>query len=205
MVRTTDEPLLPGLASVLRSAELLLRPELLLDILRTYTLSRGARRPAGGKTVKVIPRYPQVEAVEAIVARVTRPHRRQGLIWHHQGSGKTLLMAFAAAKLRQQTDLDAPTILVVLDRLDLIEQMSSEFALGRLARPAVAETRDELQRLLREDARGVIVTTIFRFAEAGLLNERSNIVVMVDEAHRTQEGRLGLDMREALPNANSSA
>jgi type I restriction enzyme R subunit len=63
------------------------------------------------------------------------------------------------------------------------------------------ETKEQLRRLLSEDARGVIVTTIFRFKDAGLLNERSNIVVMVDEAHRTQEGRLGLDMREALPNA----
>src|SRR5665811_186246 len=59
----------------------------------------------------------------------------------------------------------------------------------------------EPEFLLREDARGVIVTTIFRFADAGLLNDRSNIVVMVDEAHRTQEGRLGADMRDALPNA----
>jgi type I restriction enzyme R subunit len=65
----------------------------------------------------------------------------------------------------------------------------------------VAETKEELRRLLREDSRGVVVTTIFRFAGAGLLNNRSNIVVMVDEAHRTQEGRLGQDMRDALPNA----
>jgi type I restriction enzyme R subunit len=64
-----------------------------------------------------------------------------------------------------------------------------------------ATTKEELRRLLRDDARGVIITTIYRFAEAGLLNDRENIVVMVDEAHRTQEGRLGLDMRAALPNA----
>lgn len=199
--RTTDELLLPGLASVLRSAELLLRPELLLDIVRTYTLYSRHSSSAGGYAVKVIPRYPQVEAVEAIVARVRDRARRQGLVWHHQGSGKTLLMAFAAAKLRQQTDLDAPTILVVLDRLDLIEQVTAEFESVGLPGLKVAKTRDELRRLLREDARGVIVTTVFRFSEAGLLNDRANIVVMVDEAHRTQEGRLGLDMREALPKA----
>ena len=108
---------------MLRSVELLLRPEMLLDILRTYTLYSRRSSTAGGDTMKVIPRYPQVEAVEAIVARVRDPYRRQGLVWHHQGSGKTLLMAFAAAKLRQQHDLDAPTILIVLDRLDLIEQV----------------------------------------------------------------------------------
>ena len=81
-------------------------------------------------------------------------------------------MAFAAAKLRQQADLDAPTMLVVLDRLDLIEQVSSEFASVGLPGLRVAGTKDELRRMLREDARGVIVTTIFRFADAGLLNDR---------------------------------
>lgn len=199
--RTTDTILLPGLEAVLRSAELLLRPSQLLDILRTYTLYSRRSSTAGGYTMKVIPRYPQVEAVDAIVARVRDPARRKGLIWQHQGSGKTMVMAFAAAKLRQQADLDAPTILVVLDRLDLIEQVQSEFTSVGLPALRVAETKEQLARLLREDARGIIVTTIFRFAGAGLLNERENIVVMVDEAHRTQEGRLGLDMREALPNA----
>ncbi|HEY5482769.1 MAG TPA: HsdR family type I site-specific deoxyribonuclease [Propionibacteriaceae bacterium] len=199
--RTTDELPLPGLASVLRSTELLLRPEMLLDIIRTYTLYSRRSSTAGGFTAKIIPRYPQVEAVEAIVARVRDPRKRQGLVWHHQGSGKTLVMAFAAARLRQQADLDAPTIVVVLDRLDLIEQVSSEFASVGLPGLRVAETKEDLRRLLREDSRGILVTTIFRFAEAGLLNERANIVVMVDEAHRTQEGRLGADMRDALPNA----
>lgn len=199
--RTTDELPLPGLASVLHSAALLLAPPTLLDILRTYTLFSRRSSTAGGYVIKVIPRYPQVEAVDAIVARVRDATRRQGLVWHHQGSGKTLLMAFAAAKLRQQLDLDAPTILVVLDRLDLIEQVQGEFASVGIAGLKTGETKEQLRKLLSEDARGVIVTTIFRFKDAGLLNERSNIVVMVDEAHRTQEGRLGLDMREALPNA----
>jgi len=199
--RTTDPLELPGLARVLHAAELLLTPELLLDIVRTYTLYSRRSSTAGGYTIKVVPRYPQVEAVEAIVARVRDRGRRQGLVWHHQGSGKTLLMAFAASKLRAQPDLDAPTILVVLDRLDLIEQVEAEFASVGLPTLRVARTKDELRRLLREDSRGIIVTTIFRFAQAGLLNERANIVVLVDEAHRTQEGRLGLDMREALPKA----
>ncbi|HVA22159.1 MAG TPA: HsdR family type I site-specific deoxyribonuclease [Candidatus Micrarchaeia archaeon] len=200
--RTTETPLLPGLASALRSAELLLAPSMLLDILRTYTLFSRESSASGGAEFKIIPRYPQVEAVEAIVARVRDPRRRRGLVWHHQGSGKTLLMAFAAAKIRQQADLDAPTILVVLDRLDIIEQTRSEFLSVGLPSMKVAETKDELRQLLRaDDARGVIVTTIFRFEGAGLLNDRANIVVLVDEAHRTQEGRLGMEMREALPNA----
>lgn len=198
--RTTDEVPPAGLQSVLDSAALLLSPENLLRMLQTFVLYSTISSTRGPQTIKVIPRYPQVEAVEAIVGRV-RDGKRKGLIWHHQGSGKTLLMAFAAAELRRQQDLDAPTILVVLDRLDLIEQVSSEFKSVGLPALKVAETSKQLQKMLADDQRGIIVTTIFRFADAGQLNDRENIVVMVDEAHRTQEGRLGADMREALPNA----
>jgi len=198
---TTDRIGQPGLANVLRSAELLLTPSMVLEILRSFTLYSSRRTTSGAVRQKIIPRYPQVEAVDAIVARVRDPDKRQGLVWHHQGSGKTFAMAFAAAKLRHQSDLDAPTIVVVLDRLELIQQTKAEFESVGLSGLKTAETKADLARMLSNDARGVIITTIFRFADAGLLNERENIVVMVDEAHRTQEGRLGLDMREALPNA----
>ncbi len=200
---TTDTIKAPSMGAMLRSAELLLDPRNVLEILNTYTFYSTRAEAEGTVVRKVIPRYAQVEAVEAIVARVRDPLRNQGLIWHHQGSGKTLLMAFAAAKLRREaTGLDAPTIVVVLDRLDLFEQLVGEFRQAGVAVLTLAETREDLRRQLAEDTRGVIVTTIFRFADAGLLNERRNIVVLVDEAHRTQEGRLGLDMRAALPHAN---
>jgi type I restriction enzyme R subunit len=199
--RTTDEIMPPGLANMLRSAELLLTPVMVLDILKYFTLYSSRRTSSGALRMKVIPRYPQVEAVEAIVARCKDPKKKQGLVWHHQGSGKTFAMAYAAAKLRHENELDAPTIVIVLDRLELIEQTESEFKSVGIQSLKTAETKEELRTLLKNDARGVIITTIFRFSEAGLLNDRSNIVVMVDEAHRTQEGRLGLDMREALPNA----
>ncbi len=199
--KTTDKSPLPGLNAVLRSVELLLSPEKILEILKDFTFYTTSTSAGTTELRKVVPRYPQVEAVEAIVARVKDPLRHQGLIWHHQGSGKTLAMAFAAAKLRRDLTLDAPTILVVLDRIDLYEQLSGEFAAAGVTGLKRAETGEELRRMLAEDQRGVIVTTIFRFRDAGLLNDRRNIVVMVDEAHRTQEGRLGTEMREALPNA----
>ena len=199
--KTTDEVMPAGLPSVIRSAELLLSPEMVLDILRHFTLYSSRRTAQGAVRQKIIPRYPQVEAVEAIVNRCLDPTKRQGLVWHHQGSGKTFAMAYAAAKLRHITEMDAPTIVVVLDRLDLIEQTAGEFASVGIPAARVAETKEDLRRLLSEDSRGVIITTVFRFKDAGHLNDRRNIVVMVDEAHRTQEGRLGLDMRAALPNA----
>jgi type I restriction enzyme, R subunit len=196
----TDEPLLPtGMKRALRGVELLLTPEMVLDILRTYTLYSIDSKGSAAKTIKIIPRYPQVEAVEAIVKRALDPERHRGLIWHHQGSGKTLLMAFAAVKLLREHD--APTIVIALDRLDLDEQTTREFRSAGLDIDT-AETKEQLRTLLgKHDRRGVIVTTVFRFKDAGVLNERKNIVVFADEAHRTQEGKLGRAMREALPNA----
>ncbi|MFX0573123.1 type I restriction endonuclease subunit R [Nocardia nepalensis] len=200
---TTEEPLRePSLAAAIRSAELLLLPELLLEILRTYTFFQRRAIADGVATVKIIPRYPQVEAVGSIVDRALDPERNQGLVWHHQGSGKTLLMAFAAAKLRlQSSNLDAPTILIVLDRVDLLDQLFQDFRAVGLADLSLADSARKLRKMLTDDQRGVIVTTVFRFANAGLLSNRSNIVVFVDEAHRTQDGRLGEDLRTALPNA----
>lgn len=86
--RTTEPLPLPGLDAVLHSAALLLRPEMLLDIIRTFTLYSRRSSTASGHTIKVIPRYQQVEAVEAIVARVRDPQRRQGLVWHHRARAR---------------------------------------------------------------------------------------------------------------------
>lgn len=196
---TTDDLDMPPLKRALRSVELMLRPELVLDVLRYYTLYSTTTVGNSTSRIKIIPRYPQVEAARAIVERAKEPGRNRGLIWHHQGSGKTFLMGFAAVQLLHE--LDGPTVLVVLDRLDLIEQTSAEFTSAGVPRIRVAQTKDELRQLLADDARGVIITTIFRFEDAGFLNDRENIIVLVDEAHRTQEGRLGADIREALPNA----
>ena len=196
---TADEMMAPGLKRALRSVELLLSPERILEILRDFTLYSIDGSGAAPRPIKIIPRYPQVEAVQRIVERATDPSRHQGLLREHQGSGKTLLMAFASTKLLRAQH--APTIVIVLDRLDLDEQTTREFASAGM-RLKTAATREDLRRMLgEEDRRGVIVTTIFRFREAGLLNDRSNIVVFCDEAHRTQEGLLSKDMRDALPKA----
>jgi type I restriction enzyme, R subunit len=196
---TEDEMLPTGMKRALRSVELLLSPERVLELLRDYTLYSIDSSGSAPRPIKIIARYPQVEAVEKIVERVGDPNRHQGLLREHQGSGKTFLMGFAASKLLRARH--APTILIVLDRLDLDEQTTREFSSAGM-RLKTAGSRDELKKMLgEEDRRGVIVTTIFRFKEAGLLNERSNIVVFCDEAHRTQEGQLGKAMRDSLPNA----
>ena len=195
---STDDPYdLDGLERVQRSVDLLLTPARVLSVLRDFTLFE--QKPGGGVR-KLIPRYPQVEAAEAIHAKILAGGMR-GLIWHYQGTGKTLLMAFVAMMLLNDERVGGPTVVIVLDRLDLIEQVERQFKTAGLPRVSVAGSKAELRQLLRDDRRGVVLTTIFRFEDAGELNTRDNIVVLVDEAHRTQEGTLGDDMRAALPNA----
>jgi type I restriction enzyme R subunit len=188
-----------GLGEVGRAAASMLRPEVVLDIARSFTVFATDRKR---RKVKVICRYQQYEATNQIVERVVDGHIRKGLIWHFQGSGKSLLMVFAANKLRLSPDLGNPTVLIVVDRVDLDTQITATFNATDVPNTVTAQTGSELRELLSRDSRKVIITTLHKFGEAdGVLNDRDNIVVLVDEAHRTQEGDLGRKMRDALPNA----
>ncbi|NEX11201.1 MAG: DEAD/DEAH box helicase [Prosthecochloris sp.] len=188
-----------NLASVQRTIAGILRPAIILDILQNFTLFATDKKH---RRIKIICRYQQYEAANLMVARVVNGYPRKGLIWHFQGSGKSLLMVFAAQKLRMHDKLGNPTVIIVVDRIDLDTQITATFNAADIPNMVGASTRQELQSRLAADTRKIIITTIHKFAEAdGCLNERSNIIVMVDEAHRTQEGDLGRKMREALPNA----
>jgi type I restriction enzyme R subunit len=181
------------------AAESMLRPHVVLDILSSFTLFATDKKQ---RRIKIICRYQQYEAANKIVERVLAGYPKKGLIWHFQGSGKSLLMVFAAQKLRLHSGLKNPTVLIVVDRIDLDTQITGTFTGADIPNLEKAETRDKLQQLLAQDVRKIIITTIFKFGEAdGALNERSNIIALVDEAHRTQEGDLGRKMRDALPNA----
>ena len=184
---------------VRKTVESLLRPEVVLDILQNFTLVATDKKH---RRIKVICRYQQYETTNKIVARVVAGYPKKGLIWHFQGSGKSLLMVFAAQKLRLHPRLGNPTVLIVVDRIDLDTQITATFNAADVPNMVGVSDRKELQRLLGQDVRKVLITTIHKFAETdGRLNERKNVIVMVDEAHRTQEGDLGRKMREALPNA----
>ncbi|MEW6403587.1 MAG: HsdR family type I site-specific deoxyribonuclease [Chloroflexota bacterium] len=198
-----DEPHRSAPAAALKqlaeSIPNLLRPNILLDILSHFTLFATDKKK---RRLKIICRYQQYEGANKIVQRVLEGRTKKGLIWHFQGSGKSLLMVFAAQKLRLQPDLRNPTVLIVVDRLDLDAQISATFHASDIPNLIKAESRAELETLLRQGTRKIIITTIFKFAEAdGELSSDENIIVMVDEAHRTQEGDLGLKMRAALPHA----
>ncbi len=197
--RIEDDNALPSMEQVEKAVTSMLRPQVILDLLANFT-SYATHK--GKQRIKIIARYQQFEGANKLVERVVAGHPKKGLIWHFQGSGKSLLMLFAARKLRLHPALKNPTVVIVVDRVDLDSQISSTFYAADTPNLVKADSRKDLQDLLGKNVRKIIITTIFKFGEAdGVLNERDNIIVLVDEAHRTQEGDLGRKMREALPNA----
>lgn len=188
-----------SLADVKISLEDMLVPEKVMDIFQFFTLFATDKKY---RKYKIICRYQQFEAANMIVDRVMAGYPKKGLIWHFQGSGKSLLMVFAAQKLRMMPELKNPTVVIVDDRIDLETQITATFNASDIPNLTSASTKEELTAFFRGDMRKILITTIFKFGEVtGELNPRDNIIVMVDEAHRTQEGDLGEKMRTALPNA----
>ena len=192
-----DVSRLMGLNNVAAEMKQLLSPKTLLDILYNFTTySTNKKR----QRIKVVCRYQQYEGANLIVQRVLENKIKRGLIWHFQGSGKSLLMLFAAQKMRKLKELKSPTVMIVVDRVDLDSQTQNVFKEAPNVMPT--EDIDTLNKYLANDSRFIIITTIFKFKDAKAnINQRDNIIVMVDEAHRTQEGDLGQRMRMALPNA----
>ena len=188
---------LMGLNNVAAEMKQLLSPKTLLDILYNFTTySTNKKR----QRIKVVCRYQQYEGANLIVQRVLENKIKRGLIWHFQGSGKSLLMLFAAQKMRKLKELKSPTVMIVVDRVDLDSQTQNVFKEAPNVMPT--EDIDTLNKYLANDSRYIIITTIFKFKDAQAnINLRDNIIVMVDEAHRTQEGDFGQRMRMALPNA----
>ena len=207
----------------------LLAPATLLDILRDYVVYE----PEHGRLVKKLPRYQQYRAVRAAGKRMLvgrKPEERGGVVWHTQGSGKSLTMLWLATKLRREPRLSNSTIVVVTDRRQLDRQITGTFercgfpapermdrsrpepperrARRRLRRPDQRDSLD-LQSVLTQGGSRTVMTTIQKFEEAlttpegklDVLNPSEDVLVMVDEAHRTQYGILGGRMSRALPNA----
>ena len=166
------------------------RKERLLDILKNFILFSGD----GQKPAKILAGYHQYFAVKKAIDRArvaTRTDGKGGVFWHTQGSGKSLSMVFYAHLLQEA--LDSPTIVVMTDRIDLDDQLYTQFA--RCASflrqdPVQAESKEHLKKLLEgRQANGIIFTTMFKFERGEKpLSERRNIVVMADEAHRGQYG-----------------
>lgn len=182
----------------------LMNPARLLDIYRYYSVFTGTD---GGRKTKIVCRYQQYLGGEALVQRVLNTYcngkgPRKGLIWHFQGSGKSWLMVFAAQKLRLQKELKAPTVIIVDDRIDLEDQITGDFTRAEIPNVDSINSKQELEEKISQ--RKILITTIFKFGDLNdgeVIDDRDNIILLMDEAHRTQEGNLGNKMRTALPNA----
>ena len=200
----------PTLEALIRG---LFEPRTLVDYLRTCVVFEENER---GEIAKKIAGYHQFRAMRktraSVLERLKPPAGAGdgcgGVIWHTQGSGKSLTMLMLAGALIHDSRMANPTIVMITDRNDLDDQLFDTFAGGRaLLRqdPVRATSRDHLQELLDRAAGGVVFTTIQKFAEAhGVVSERANVVVMADEAHRSQYGFVDGGarwMRNALPNA----
>jgi len=145
----------------------------------------------------------QRRAIKKLVKRVLlEKEKNKALIWHFQGAYKTLTMMVLAQELREAEELENPTILVVVDRIELEDQMHKNLQAFGFPNIIVAESIEHLRDLLASDYRGLIITLIHKFhGMPKHINKRKNLIVLIDEAHRSQEGDLGIYMRSALPNA----
>ena len=192
------------LKALLACYEHLMNPVRLWDIYRYYSVFTADTQ---GRAIKVVCRYQQYLGGDAIVQRVLSTTRkkdgpRSGLIWHFQGSGKSWLMVFVAQKLRKLNELHAPTVVIVDDRIDLEDQITGDFTRAEVPNLESAGSKEALEQFFEQDQRKILITTIFKFGDVSkVLSDRDNIIVLVDEAHRTQEKELGAKMRRALPNA----
>ena len=191
----------------------LLEPRNLLDIVRNFVVFEVE----DGRAVRKLTRYKQFIAVNEAMRRIRtapKPSARGGIVWHTQGSGKSLTMLWLALKLRRDESQQQPAVVIVTDRTKLDRQISGVFTACGFPNPERADSVRGLRRILEHPTGRTVMTTIQKFQEltgpgAGprrgqvhpTLSEAANIFVMVDEAHRTQYQSLAANMRQALPNA----
>ncbi len=183
-----DDPLEVPVKGLLR-----LQPCHLLDFLQHFVVFETKK----GKTVKKVARYQQFEAVNDLVDRAVScigrpvdPQERTGLVWHTQGSGKSITIICTAYKLRRHLALNNPTVLIVVDRRDLKTQISDDFDACDYPNVVKALGVDDLKHKLRIGFQGTLVTTIQSFQNMNDLDpiDRDNIICLVDECHRSQKG-----------------
>ncbi|MEA1956180.1 MAG: type I restriction endonuclease subunit R [Campylobacterota bacterium] len=175
-----------------------------LDIIKYFVIFEVDE----GRTIKKLPRYQQLRAVNKIVDRLIT-HNRGGVVWHTQGSGKSITMIYLATKLRAATSgFDNPTILVLTDRTDLDNQIRGTFNRVGFSNINQASSIEHLKTLLKDSYGKTLTSTIQKFQERAeekkeieVLSEKENIFVLIDEAHRSQYGLTASYMRQSLPNA----
>jgi type I restriction enzyme R subunit len=170
----------------------------ILDYLKKFIVFAEANEELN----KYILRQHQKTAVEKVVERAHDGSKTRGLVWHTQGSGKTYTMIKTAELLFKAPESEKPTILLMIDRNELEDQMLKNLSSVGVNNVVQAEHIRDLQKLLKNDYRGIIVSMIHKFRDMPAeVNERKNIYVLIDEAHRTTGGDLGNYLMAAIPNA----
>lgn len=185
----------------------LCEPSRLLDLLAHFIVFEVD--PETGRKIKKVCRYQQFRAVNKAVERVAAGEHRKGLIWHTQGSGKSLTMVFLALKLKTHLTLDAPSlanpnILVLTDRIDLDDQIAKTFGACGLPNPAQCGSVSDLRTAVNRGGNGqILLSTIFKFAGSKVpIPNSAGWIVLVDECHRTQEKDLGAYLQATFPDAH---
>ena len=175
-----------------------------LDILQNFTVFE----PAGGRILKKIARYQQFRAVHRTIERIKRggnPEEKGGVIWHTQGSGKSLTMVFLTLKIRRDPELRDYKLVFLTDRIQLDNQLTAVFRNSQNETVYQADSINDLKELLSRDSSDIITATVQKFEEdmdkLPVLNESEKIIVLADEAHRTHYGSLGVAISTGLPNA----
>lgn len=180
----------------------LLQPARVLDILKHFMVFERTE----GKIIKKVARYQQLRAANKIADRVINSDLKQGVIWHTQGSGKSLTMLYTAFKLRQSKELKDPTVYIVVDRKDLREQIGGTFDDCEFPNARAVNNIGDLKYIIDKAPAGVFITTIQKFRELGNRQDlRDNVIVLIDEAHRTQYGDFQMELQAVLPNAKRFA
>lgn len=170
----------------------------LLDIVKNFIVFEKKKEGI----IKKITRYQQFYATNKIVARVKDGERKRGLIWHTQGSGKTLTMFFTAWKLRYDPELKNPKVFILIDRIDLDDQVFEEFESWGGKNLIRVESRKDLEKKIKGADRGIFISTIQKFSELeDIENIEGNVIVLSDEAHRDNEGISAIKMRNAFKDA----
>lgn len=152
---------------------------------------------------KFILKQHQTKAVELAIDRCIAPEKRRGLVWHTQGSGKTFTIIKTAEMLYKAPQAEKPTIILLLDRNELEDQMKRNLESLGIGAVTLVTSRVHLNRLLKKDYRGIIVSMIHKFDKTDKpLNNRKNIYVLIDEAHRSTGSDLGTYLMAAIPNSS---
>lgn len=177
----------------------LLEKSRLFDIVQNFIVFEKEKE----QTVKKIAWYQQLRATNKIVERVREGARKRGLIWHTQGSGKSLTMFFTAWKLRYDKQLRNPKVFVLVDRIDLDDQLYETFINCGGKNVIRVESRADLEKKIQSPERGIFISTIQKFSELGdaVKNMDENVIVLSDEAHRDNEGISAINLRNAMKNA----